>query len=107
MSKNQSDVIQPRSLAALREEFDPQGAAIEKDNILGEELLVQRLKPWKSKKGQDCVRVIAVLVSTGELVHFNGGTPMWNGIKDFAEHVPFTARITLNGEGDSQFYLLE
>lgn len=97
-----------RTLASLREELDPQGEAKQKEDLLGETLLVQKIKPWTNSKGKQAVRIIATVESTGELVHFSGGEPMYKGVIDFAAHVPFAAELLKSEMKDgTEFWLLE
>lgn len=97
-----------KSLSQLMEEFDPQGEKVEKEAYLGHQLTIQKIKPWKGDGGKMCVRVIAVDESTGELIHFNGGEPMYNGVKDYVDKVPFTCQLAqYPAKNGKDFWVLE
>lgn len=96
-----------RRLSEVREELDPQGDKVDKDDLLGEDLQIRKVKPWTNNKGKQVCRVIAVVVSSGELVHFSGGEPMWNSIKDFQDQFPLTAQIVKVDHQPHPFYILE
>ncbi len=108
MSKNRTDPTEVKSLAELREELDPQGEKAEKENLVGQPLVIQKIKPWVNSKGKQAVRIVAVVQSTGELVHFSGGEPMWKGVADYVDHVPFVAELVQSTTKDgTAFWLLE
>jgi hypothetical protein len=96
-----------KTLAQLEEELHPEGEKVPKDEMLQEDLEIQRIKPWK-KAGKQNVRVTAIRVSTGELVVFNGGEPMYDAVKDHIESVPFVAQLgKYPSSTGHDYYILE
>ena len=107
MGERIEGMIDLKTLEQLQIELQPQGEKIDKEEFLGVPLTIQKVKPWKSD-GKNNVRIIAVNNDTGELVHFNGGQPMHDGIIDFADHVPFVACVAkYEAKSGRPFYILE
>lgn len=107
MKEKEPTQEQLKTLAQLQEELDPQGEKVEKADLVGVDLQVEKIKPWV-KDGKTNCRVICYRMDTGERVHFNLGEPGWNGISEYVKYVPFVAHLKAVDVGrDDPMWLLE
>ena len=96
-----------KTLAQVKEEVDPQGEKIDKEDYLGEALILEKYQTWQD--GDDTkIHIVAIVQATGERVHFSGGVAMYNSVKASLGHWPVIAMLVKKAsKSGNDMFLLE
>ena len=98
-----------RTLAEIEAEVNPSGRMVdqkEKEELVGQQLLVERVNFWSGEYGPS-VFVTFVVLDTGERLATNFGSPMASKLESLQDHLPFTATLVTQETKRGFMYTLE